>query len=176
MRILTLFLLSLPMMAQSGNVVIVMPYKPVLLKWIQGDDVQRERMVPIVTPRTCTNPLTGTTYDCPVTTYELRTVTEFDRVKTPMDLHFGDPAIELEGVTGRRMAFSHAMTETDEVTGLRRDADLTWLAKRLLTIARNQDICLAGDTNAQCLLQIKAYVTIRRDETLPANWRYPVTQ
>lgn len=171
MKLLTLFLLALPMMAQS-NIVIILPYKAALLKHIQGDDVQRERMVAVVTPKTCTD-LQGRSYDCPVITYELKTVTEFDRVRTNFEIAFGDPAIEREGVSNRRMAFSHSLSETDEVTGLRRDADLTWLAKRLLTIARNQDICLATDTNAQCLVKIKAYVSIRRDGTLPTNWRYP---
>ena len=36
-------------------------------------------------------------------------------------------------------------------------------------------ILLAADTNAQCLAKIKAYVTIRKDGTLPANWRPPIT-
>jgi hypothetical protein len=167
MKLIFSIFLALPLAAE----VVCLPYSATLLKQLQGVDVQRERMVPIVTPKTCTDKLTGKPYDCPVTTYELKMVTEFDRVPTAFGLMFGDPAIEKEGTVGRRMCFAHDFSAA-ELTGLKRMSDLTWARKRIEAVAVKEKIAAALDTPAALTAKVAAITKVTAK--LPVDWKPPV--
>lgn len=149
MKLLSLLLLSAPIWAQ--NITICLPYNAALQQRLNGEDKQ------IVV--------------------DGKNVTQWVMNHLPQtDLVMGEPAVERTGVTGRRMCYSHAFTEQDEATGLKRDSDLTALAKRLQVVAVVRGICTAQDTTAACLVKCRSFITIRRNGTLPADWRPTTTQ
>lgn len=133
MKLLLMLVFALPLVAQ--NLVLVMPYQPALVKWLQRN-----------------------------------ADTDAKQVETPSGLEFGEPAVEDASASPRRMAFSYSFSEVDEQG---KDSDLTWLGKRLLQVATNRGICASSDKAGACSQKVKAYVEVRRDGTLPADWAYP---